>query len=135
MDEHQCCSLFGKGCTDTSFTLKASLLTLQEHQKEGYDVLFVLFVDLVKAYDVVNSELLLWKRLKLFGIPDSLIIMILKKLQTNVTYVMKVGEEEVKIEGKVGVNQGDTNIICYSHPSCTVSTTVDTKMKFCKTRF
>ena len=33
--------------------------------------------------------------------------MVLKKLHTNVTYVMKVGEKEVEIEGKVGVKQGD----------------------------
>ena len=30
-----------------------------------------------------------------------------KKLHTNVTYIMKVGEEEVEIEGTVGVKQGD----------------------------
>ena len=100
MDE-QCGSLFGKGCADATFTLKASLQTLREHQKEVH----VIFVDLVKAYDSVNRELL-WKTLKLFGIPDSL-IMVLKKLHTNITYVMKVGKEEVEIEGKVGVKQGD----------------------------
>ena len=71
MDE-QCGSLFGKGCADATFTLKASLQTLREHQKEAH----VLFVDLVKAYDSVNRELL-WKILKLFGIPDNL-IMVLK---------------------------------------------------------
>ena len=100
MDE-QCGSLFGKGCADAKFTLKSSLQTLREHQHEAH----VLFVDLVKAYDSVNRELL-WKILKLYGIPDSLII-ILKKLHSNVTYIMKVGEEEVEIKGTVGVKQGD----------------------------
>ena len=52
MDE-QCGSFFGKGCADTTFTL-TSLETLQEHQKEAH----ILFVDLVKAYDSVNQELL-----------------------------------------------------------------------------
>ena len=65
----------------------------------------MLFVDLVKAFDSVNRELL-WKILKLYGIPDNLIT-ILKKLHTNITYIMKVGDEEVEIEGTVGVKQGD----------------------------
>ena len=66
--DKQCGSMFGKRRADATFTLKASLQTLQEHQKEAH----VLFVDLVKAYDSVNQELL-WKILNLFGIPDSLI--------------------------------------------------------------
>ena len=99
--DKQCGSLFGKGCADATFTLKSSLQTLREHQQEAH----VLFIDLVKAYDSVNRELL-WKILKLFGIPDNLII-ILKKLHSNVTYIMKVGEEEVEIKGTVGVKQGD----------------------------
>jgi hypothetical protein len=38
----------------------------------------VLFVGLVKAYDAVNREML-WKILKILGVPDNL-IMVLKKL-------------------------------------------------------
>ena len=30
-----------------------------------------------------------------------------KKLHTNIKYIMKVGEEEVEINGTVGVKQGD----------------------------
>ena len=41
----------------------------------------ILFLDLVKAFDSVNLKLL-WKILKLYGIPDSLII-ILKKLHSK----------------------------------------------------
>ena len=99
--DEQCGCLFGKGSADATFTLKSSLQTIREHQLEAH----VLFVDLVKAFDSVNRELL-WKILKLYGIPDSLIV-ILKKLHTNITYIMKVGEEEVEIEGTVGVKQGD----------------------------
>jgi hypothetical protein len=61
----------------------------------------VLFLDLVKPYDSVNQQLLC-KILKLYGIPDELII-VLKQLDTNVTYIMKVGGKEVKITGEVGV--------------------------------
>ena len=99
--DKQCGCLFRKRSADTTFTLKSSLQTIQEHQLEDH----VLFVDLVKAFDSVNHELL-WKILKLYGIPNNLII-ILKKLHTNVTYIMKVGKEEVKINGSVGVKQGD----------------------------
>ena len=44
--------------------------------------------------------------MKLYEIPNNLII-ILEKLHNNVTYIMKVGEEEVKINGTVGVKQDD----------------------------
>ena len=44
--------------------------------------------------------------MKLYGILNNLII-ILKKLHNNVTYIMKVGGEEVEINGTVGVKQGD----------------------------
>jgi hypothetical protein len=45
-----------KGCADATFTLKTALQTLREHDQESW----VLFVDLVKAYDTVNREML-WK--------------------------------------------------------------------------
>ena len=64
-----------KGSADTTFTLKSSLQTIQEHQLEDH----VLFADLVKAFNSVNCKLL-WKILKLYGILDNLII-ILKKLR------------------------------------------------------
>jgi hypothetical protein len=46
MDE-QCGSLFQKGCADATFLLKLALQTLHEHNQDAY----ILFVDLVKAYD------------------------------------------------------------------------------------
>ena len=48
--------------------IKSSLQTIREHQMEAH----ILFLDLVKAFDSVNLKLL-WKILKLYGIPDSLI--------------------------------------------------------------
>jgi hypothetical protein len=57
--DKQCGSLFGKGCADATFLLKLALQTLHEHNQES----FTLFVDLVKAYDMVNQELL-WQILK-----------------------------------------------------------------------
>ena len=52
--DEQCGSLFGKGCADATFSLKLALQALHEHNQES----FTLFVDLVKAYDTFNRELL-----------------------------------------------------------------------------
>jgi hypothetical protein len=59
--EEQAGSTPGKGCADATFTLKTALQTLREHDQESW----VLFVDLVKAYDTVNREML-WKILTRF---------------------------------------------------------------------
>jgi hypothetical protein len=53
--EEQAGSTPGKGCADATFTLKTALQTLREHGQESWGVLFV---DLVKAYDTVNREML-----------------------------------------------------------------------------
>ena len=82
MDE-QCGSLFGKGCVDATFTLKRALQQLREQGQNTH----VLFVDLVKAYDSVNRELL-WKILKVYGVPEETIIVLKKQLHTNVKYLL-----------------------------------------------
>jgi Holliday junction resolvasome RuvABC ATP-dependent DNA helicase subunit len=65
--------IFNKGCADATFSLKLALQTLHEHDKESY----ILFVDLVKAYDSVKRELL-WLILERYGVPEK-IINVLKK--------------------------------------------------------
>ena len=83
-------------------------------------------MDLVKAFDSVNQELL-WKILKLYGIPDNL-IKILKKLHTNVMYIMKVGEEEVEVKGTVGLKQGyNLGLILFILLIQAVASTLDKK--------
>jgi hypothetical protein len=69
--DEQCGSLFGKGCADATFTLKMALQTLQEHNHDTR----VLFVDLVKAYNTANRELL-WEILKKLGVPPQMISVI-----------------------------------------------------------
>ena len=66
--DKQCGSIFGKGCADANFSLKAALETLREQGQDAH----VLFVDLVKACDSVNRELL-WKILSIYGVPDKTI--------------------------------------------------------------
>jgi hypothetical protein len=72
--EEQAGSTPEKGCADATFTLKTALQTLREHGQESW----VLFVDLVKAYDTVNREML-WKILRTLGVPESLIAVSLDK--------------------------------------------------------
>ena len=56
--------------------------------------LYVLFVDLVKAYDSVNRELL-WEILKIYGVPLELVNIIIE-LHNNVHYLITVGKEKQK---------------------------------------
>lgn len=129
MDE-QCGCLFNKGCTDATFSLKSALQTLREHEQEVH----VLFVDLVKAFDSVNQELL-WKILKIYGIPEEVII-ILNELHNNVTYIFQCGEEKVEIEGTVGVKQGDNlGPIVFIYLIKAVATMLDKKWNFRKPDF
>ena len=99
--EEQAGSTPDKGCADATFTLKTALQTLREHDQESW----VLFVDLVKAYDTVNREML-WKILKTLGVPESL-IEVLKKLYTDVTINLRVGESLEQFLSTSGVKQGD----------------------------
>jgi hypothetical protein len=55
-----------KGCADATFTLKTAL----QNSSRAWSRIMASFVDLVKAYDTVNREML-WKNpLKILGVPD-----------------------------------------------------------------
>jgi len=123
--DEQCGSLFNKGCADATFTLKMALQTLREHNQDAH----ILFVDLVKAYDTVNRELL-WQILARFGIPPRMIT-ILQKLYTKVTYHMNVGGKKTSFESTCGVKQGDNlGPILFIFMIQAVSTTLDKKWNF-----
>ena len=64
--------------TDAVFTVKTALKKRREHGLETW----VLFLDLVKAFDRVPREML-WLILKKFGVPEKLIFL-LKALHENV---------------------------------------------------
>ena len=66
--ENQCGFRNGRGCLDGSFTIKALLNKRREHNLETW----VLFLDLVKAFDMAPRELL-WNTLERFGVPLKLI--------------------------------------------------------------
>ena len=59
----------GRGCSDGSFSLRQALKRRREHGLESW----VLFVDLVKAFDSVPRDVL-WAVLAKFGIPPHLLL-------------------------------------------------------------
>jgi hypothetical protein len=63
------------------------------------------FIDLVKAYDTANHELLLII-LQLYGAPPQLITVI-ERLYTDLKVVFKLGKNKIEIMQGVGVRQGD----------------------------
>ena len=99
--EPQCGFCSGRGCTDCNFTVKIALKKRREHGLETW----VLFLDLVKAFDRVPREML-WMILEKFGVPPKL-IRLLKSLHANVQVKFTVNEVTNTIECIIGVKQGD----------------------------
>ena len=65
----------------------------------------IAFIDLVKAYDTANHELLL-QVLKKYGAPPKLIDVV-RRLYTDLRVVLKIGKLKTEILQGVGVRQGD----------------------------
>lgn len=86
---------------DANFAVNLSLQTIREY---GHSACCV-FVDLVKAYDTVNRELL-WKILKKYGIPEKVII-VLKKLYNSTTIFLNIDKVKASFKATRGVKQGD----------------------------
>ena len=99
--ESQCGFRPGRGCTDTVFTVKKALKKRQEHGLETW----VLFLDLVKAFDRVPHELL-WAILRKFGVPPKL-VSLLESLHKHVYVKFNVDGVEHVITCIIGVKQGD----------------------------
>ena len=88
-----------KGCMDASTVLKTTLQNMKNSNQDAY----VLFVDIVKAFDSVNRDML-WSLLGKYGIPDSL-IMVIRKLYTDIRIKSKIGKETFSFPSKSGVKQ------------------------------
>ena len=99
--DEQCGSLIHKGCTDANFGMKQMAQLLHEHQYEVH----LIFVDLVKAYDTINRELL-WKIMARYGVPNSL-ISVIQKLYRDVKIDLRIGKEKTTFGSTCGVKQGD----------------------------
>ena len=96
-DQH---SKAGGGCADGTFTVKLAASLLREHGGEAY----IAFIDLEKAYDTVNRDLL-WKILAKYGVPEGL-INVLKKLYANLTIHLKIDGDKRWHFYTSGVKQG-----------------------------
>ena len=99
--EPQCGFRPGRGCMDAIFTMKSAVRKRREHGQESW----ILFLDLVKAFDRVPRELL-WLALSKLGVHDKM-LRLLKALHTN--YEVKFTFDGVTryIRSIVGVKQGD----------------------------
>ena len=89
------------GCRDGLFTIKTLLNMRKNHNLESY----VGFVDLVKAYDTANHELLL-KILEKYGAPPNFVAAI-ERMYQDLSVVLKIGKSVEEIVQEVGVRQGD----------------------------
>ncbi len=96
------------GCQDRNFTLKSILYLQQQHNQETY----VIFVDLVKAYDTYNHKLM-HKILEQYRLSSKLQDSI-KRLYTDLKVIVKIGTEEAEIEQEVEVRQGEniSSVLC-----------------------
>jgi hypothetical protein len=91
----------GYGCPNAVGALKVALQNLSESGQDAY----VLFVDIIKAFDTVNREML-WQILAKYGIPSNL-ISVIKKLYNDITVKFRVGKAKGSFESTSGVKQGD----------------------------
>ncbi len=84
--------------------MKTLLHTRRNHNLGTY----VAFIDLVKAYDTANHELLV-QILKKFGAPTKLCLVI-ERLYKDLKAVLKIGKRKLEIMQGVGVRQGDNMV-------------------------
>ncbi|KAL7527574.1 hypothetical protein ACHAXR_002020, partial [Thalassiosira sp. AJA248-18] len=89
------------GCRDGLFTLKTMLNMRKNHNLPTH----VAFVDLVKAYDTANHDLLL-KILAKYGAPPKFISAV-ERMYQDLVVVLKIGKSIEEIMQEVGVRQGD----------------------------
>jgi hypothetical protein len=90
-----------RGCRDALFIVRSALQIRHKHMLATW----VLFVDLVKAFDTIDRELL-FEILAKFGIPQSMIFVI-RRLYDETEIKISVGTEKGNIKNTMGVKQGD----------------------------
>ena len=99
--EQQCGFRPGRGCNDAVYTVKMAMKKRREHSQETW----ILFLDLVKAFDRV-PRILLWELLGKFGVPPKL-IRLLKALHQDVSVKFEVDGITHEVTCTIGVKQGD----------------------------
>jgi hypothetical protein len=89
------------GTADVQYVLRSAFQLWREHDLNSH----VLFVDLIKAIDTANHEML-FTLLKKFGAPTTLVEPI-RKIHCDFKLKFKLGTKEVLIDYSTGVKQGD----------------------------
>ncbi|EJK67523.1 hypothetical protein THAOC_11426, partial [Thalassiosira oceanica] len=79
------------GCADRLFTIKTLLNMRRNHNQDTY----VAFVDLVKAFDTADHQLLIKILEKYGGAPFNL-CKIIERMYTNLTVVLKIGKKSLE---------------------------------------
>jgi hypothetical protein len=103
LSESQCGFRKGRECVDMIFVASQLVEKTLEHE----DVLFILFVDLKKAYDSVPRNVL-WRVLEKFGVPP-IMIQIIRSFHDGMQVIVRAGKLHTdRIEVKNGLRQGYT---------------------------
>ena len=103
LPESQCGFRKGRGCVDMIFVARQLIEKTREHD----DVLFMLFVDLKKAYDSIPREAL-WKVLEKCGAPPRM-LSVVKSFHDGMQAEVRIGPASTKsFEVKNGLRQGCT---------------------------
>jgi hypothetical protein len=89
------------GCRDGLFVLKTMLNMRKNHNLPSY----VGFVDLVKAYDTANHDLL-FDILERYGAPPRFVLAI-ERIYKDLVVVLKIEKEVLEIPQSVRVRQGN----------------------------
>ena len=99
--EAQCGFRRKRGCSDAIFTIRQLIAKRREHGLETW----VLFLDLVKAFDRVPRELL-WQVMRKYGVPTKLVDLLIA-LHKTVNVKFEVDGVIKIILSIIGVKQGD----------------------------
>ena len=100
-------STHGTGCPDANLTLKSILQLRCKLDNDSW----VVFVDLVKAFDTVDHKLIL-ALLRKYGIPER-VVRVVQKLYTEFKMELKIGKEKAIIDYLTGVKQGDALVLIH----------------------
>jgi hypothetical protein len=99
-------------CQDGLFVLRSALETRRQHDSPTW----VLLVDLVKAFDTVNHELL-FALLERHGAPEPLADAV-RRMHTDMNVKLRIGKEECDMPHTVGAHQDNNMAGAGSLPFC-----------------
>jgi hypothetical protein len=91
----------GRSCVDQGNTLRIILEQFNEYRSS----LYLIFIDLEKAFDSINRNKM-WNAMKIFGTPDKIIRLIQEMYKNYTCKVEHNGKISEPIMAKAGVKQG-----------------------------